>query len=425
MQRKICNILLFNALDRIKQQEIFEISIKRLCSLIGYNSNDIALIKKSLKSLISIVLEWNLLEKDKINPATDDLNVDNINNTTISWHASSLLAGASIENGLVKYAYSPQIKSILASLEIYGRINLFIQAKFNSSYSLVLYENCVRFKNINQTCWFNVDLFRSLMGVQRDKYPSFKEFKRNVITTAVNEINKKADIKIEPEYRHEGRRVVAIRFLIGDNEGYFPSLKKKRTDNLAQAFVASSDIYQELVRTLGLKSHQAKQFIADYEPKYLKTKLAMIMRTKAYKDGQIDNMNAYLHTVLQQGNAQKATNAVDFSKRSTVSDKVAQASTQRISTLEKKYTQYKVNLFLKHLKQLPENIRKALQKDYQHYLVKNHPTLVDIYHQKGFTSVIVAYNYIEFVEQEAKNYVPNYLSYEDFITAEEDELAMS
>ena len=86
------------------------------------------------------------------------------------------------------------MKSVLSSLDIYGRINLFVQSKFNSTYSLVLYENCIRFKNIQQTSWFPLSLFRSLMGVADDKYRLFKDFKRNVINVAVKEINQKSDI---------------------------------------------------------------------------------------------------------------------------------------------------------------------------------------------------------------------------------------
>src|SRR5579871_3865086 len=170
IQRKICNILLFNALDKINDQDTHEIPLRQLCSLVGYNSNDSKLIKESIKSLISVVMEWNLLEDSKF------LNEDDYPEDAITWNASSLLAGASIKNGMIRYSYSPQMKSVLSSLDIYGRINLFVQAKFNSTYSLVLYENCIRFKNIKQTSWFSLDLFRSLMGVPDGKYSSFKDF---------------------------------------------------------------------------------------------------------------------------------------------------------------------------------------------------------------------------------------------------------
>src|SRR3990167_7470042 len=106
IQRKICNILLFNALDKINDQETHEISLQKLCSLVGYNSNDTKLIKDSIKSLISTVMEWNLLEDSKF------LNEDDYPEDAITWNASSLLAGASIHRGTVKYSYSPQIKSV-------------------------------------------------------------------------------------------------------------------------------------------------------------------------------------------------------------------------------------------------------------------------------------------------------------------------
>ena len=210
IQRKICNILLFNALEKINNEDIHELPLKQLCSLMGYNSNDINLIKKALKSLISVVIEWNLLDDNKF------INEEGLSEEAISWNASALLAGASIERGFVRYSYSPQIKTVLSSLEIYGRINLFVQSKFDSSYSLVLYENCVRFRNIKQTCWFPLQLFRSLMGVTEGKYPSFKEFKRNVITVAIGEINKKSDVFIEPEYKKVGRQITAIQFSISE-----------------------------------------------------------------------------------------------------------------------------------------------------------------------------------------------------------------
>src|SRR5580700_9581284 len=62
IQRKICNILLFNALDKMNEQDTYEIPIRKLCSLIGYNSNDSRQIKEAVKTLISTVMEWNLLE---------------------------------------------------------------------------------------------------------------------------------------------------------------------------------------------------------------------------------------------------------------------------------------------------------------------------------------------------------------------------
>src|SRR6185437_4324643 len=156
IQRKICNVLLFNALDTINEQDIHEMQLKQLCSLVGYNSNDTKLIKDAIKNLITTVLEWNLLDDHKFINIHDDYPED-----VITWNASALLAGASIRKGIVRYSYSPQIKPVLASLEIYGRINLFVQSKFTSTYSLVLYENCVRFKNIKKTSWFSLPLFRS------------------------------------------------------------------------------------------------------------------------------------------------------------------------------------------------------------------------------------------------------------------------
>ena len=76
LQRKICNILLFNALDKM-QDEIHQISIKQLCTLIDYKSNDVSLIKKSLKRLMSTIMEWNLLDNKKFISDKKDISSEN------------------------------------------------------------------------------------------------------------------------------------------------------------------------------------------------------------------------------------------------------------------------------------------------------------------------------------------------------------
>lgn len=289
IQRKICNILLFNALNKIQDQDVFEISIKQLCSLIGYSSNDTHLIKQSIKSLISVVMEWNLLEDNKF------LQQEGLPEEEIIWNASALLAGATIRRGRLSYSYSPQIKSILTSLEIYGRINLFVQAKFNSTYSLVLYENCVRFKTIKQTNWFTVELLRTLLGVEKNKYPNFKEFNRNVLNVAINEINKKSDIYLQVQYRRAGRKVDAIKFTLTENENYQPTFKRH---NEKRQQVTSNQTDNALLNSLrqefGFSLTQVKEMLLAYRHDYIVAKIKFV-----HTQANIKNKRAYLISALK------------------------------------------------------------------------------------------------------------------------------
>jgi hypothetical protein len=131
VQRKIANALLFNAYDELLAKEEHQINVRTLCNLIGYDSNDYKTIKKALINLLSTVIEWNLVDGSR-------LDAEGI------WNASSIIADASIDGAVCTYSYSNKMKKLLYSPELYGRLNMVVQAKFQSTYGLALYENCIK-----------------------------------------------------------------------------------------------------------------------------------------------------------------------------------------------------------------------------------------------------------------------------------------
>lgn len=409
IQRKICNILLFNALDKINDQDTHEIPLRQLCSLVGYNSNDSKLIKESIKSLISVVMEWNLLEDSKF------LNEDDYPEDTITWNASSLLAGASIKNGMIRYSYSPQMKSVLSSLDIYGRINLFVQAKFNSTYSLVLYENCIRFKNIKQTSWIPIELFRSLMGVPEDKYPLFKEFKRNVINVAVNEVNQKADIYIEPKFKKSGRNITAIQFVLSENENYRPSFKKTRAiDTDVSTPQQQSTLIEILVSDFNLSEKQASEIMAGYDNEYIMEKINLVKSKK-----NIDHRGAYLLSALKKdykANVNKPPKTQSRAVESSYLREEKQAS--EILSLKNKYMSYKLKTYTDFMQQQAENIQTVIREKFEQFLKPNE-AVFRLYKKSGFSSPFVTVDFMGFIDKHFPNIIGDYLSFDDYITSEE------
>src|SRR5580658_1483281 len=197
LQRKISNALLYHAYKELMLKNEHEITVKQLCRLIGYQGNNHAAIKEALKVLISTVIEWNLID--------DKTGAEN-------WTASSILASVSLEGPICYYAYSPRMKQLLHSPSMFGKIDLVIQSKFRSSYGLALYENCIRYQGLPKTKWFDIDLFKKLMGVPLGKYDVFRDFKRRVLDKAIEEVNTYSDLIIESEFVREGRKVVKVRF---------------------------------------------------------------------------------------------------------------------------------------------------------------------------------------------------------------------
>lgn len=412
VQRKICNILLFNALDRIKEDEIHEITLRQLCSLVGYRSNDISLIKKALKSLISIVLEWNLLDDSKF------IDEGHLPDDKIAWYASSLLAGASIQRGLICYSYSPQIKTVLSSLEIYGRINLFVQSKFNSTYSLVLYENCVRFKNIGRTSVFALPLFRSLMGLAASKYKSFKELNRNVLQVAMNEINAKSDIKIEVDFKRSGRQVVGVQFFIADNESYKPAFKRLDKPQVEEKpnLLKQTTLKEVLMAEFHFTNPQAQDIITRHEPDYVFAKIKWV-RGQAH----VKNPSAYLLAALQH-DYQPVESPVVSAAPVAVSEtpflrELKEAS--QISSLRKKYMEYKFEQYRRHLAECDVALQTQIQGDFLRVLAQ-HRHVQDLYKRHKFKSPFVMAEFIKFLDEAYSVVVGRVLSFDEFITSEED-----
>ena len=201
LERKIANALLYNAYASLLTQNEHCIHIHSLCILIGYNSKDYKTIKQSLLSLISTVLEWNLVDKGK----TEEEGV---------WMASAMLADAKIEGPICTYSYSNRMRELCYYPEFYGRLNMRVLAMFKSTYGLALYENCIRYQNITQTPWFDLLTYRKLMGVENRKYEIFRDLNKRVTKPSVKEVNDHSSICVEPEFKKQGRSVVAIRFLI-------------------------------------------------------------------------------------------------------------------------------------------------------------------------------------------------------------------
>lgn len=223
VQRKIANALLFNAYSELANKQEHHIHIRTLCTLIGYNSNELNAIKKALVSLISTVVEWNLIDKERAD------------NTGV-WNASAIIADASIDGAVCTYSYSNKMRQLLFHPEMYGRLNMQVQARFKSSYGLVLYENCARYQNIQETPWFDMEIFRKLMGVSEDKYLAFKDFRKRVIDPAVKEVNKHSSMDISYLLKKIGRTPVAIKFHIA-------IAKKENTPSIlaSQAPIKSQD----------------------------------------------------------------------------------------------------------------------------------------------------------------------------------------
>src|SRR6202012_2567418 len=127
----------------------------------GLNSNNTDYVKETVKSLIGTVVNW-----DHLNP-----------NRSATWKASGLLAGAELEQSILRYSFSEEIRDELLSPDVYALIDMRIAREFSKSHSLALWENTVRYEAIGITARIPLLKFRELILGQDKASASYKQYK--------------------------------------------------------------------------------------------------------------------------------------------------------------------------------------------------------------------------------------------------------
>lgn len=277
LQRKLVNALLYNAYDQLLTAQNHEISASVLCEMIGFDSKNIGYLKGALKGLMETVVEFDVLEE----------------NGERSWEAMVLLPYAKIKGGTCTYRYERALAEKLYHPDVYSKINLSVLREMNSAHALVLYENCYRFEGIGHTAWWDVDVFRKLMGVDMmSSYKPFKALNRNVIQPAMKEVNKLSNIQVEMETRMKGRSVTGLRFIVRPNRQL--SLVGMETEDE----ITRNPAYQALLAE-GISKNLARSWLLEYGEEHIFDKLDLASSQAA--SGKIKSSKAgFLKAAVEQ-----------------------------------------------------------------------------------------------------------------------------
>ena len=240
LQRRAWNVLLANAYNELPDKDIHSVSVVELAAKLGFGDGNQEYLKEVLKSIVDCKVEWNLLNKD---------------NKQV-WGIAGLLASVEIEEGVCSYEFPKPLRLKLHNPRVYAKLNLRLQNRFRSRYALVLWEVCFDYfdtdRDQGETPFIPLEVFKGLMGLEKDEYPIFKELNRNVIKPAIKEINDLTDYFVEVEQKRLGRRIGELKFRIAKvkqlpvQESLFPDI-----ENLPS--VAVELIQAEIDRKVAMK----------------------------------------------------------------------------------------------------------------------------------------------------------------------------
>lgn len=378
LQRKIANVLLYNAYNDLLFKDEHVITIKQLCSLIDYTSNDHKTVKNALIKLLSTVIEWNLLDKS-------EERVQEI------WNASSLLSDASIKGPVCTYSYSKKMRELLYMPEMYGRVSLTIQKRFKSSYALALYENCSRYRNLPNTPWLDFMIFRKLMGVTENKYTIFRDFKKRVLDISIREVNELSDINVKPEFMKDSGKINFIRFNLTRQ---IDSIENQAE---SQKIVTPLAILDILVNEFKLDHEVANSLLKEYGEEKILQKINYVKSTVNYKSNKIPNISGYLidaikrdfkkftlDEILVKNSNQKKTNSDKLNKdikRINLDDIILifnNLSIKNKQLISKEFEDTILNDSQKSYFKKHGLCNTMLAEDFTRYILKNRPELLKI-----------------------------------------------
>jgi len=114
--------------------------------------------------------------------------------------------------GKIEIVFSESIMPYLTQLQgQFTKIVIKNVSALKSVYSIRLYELLMQFKVIGDRI-ININDFRSMLGLDEDKYTSFKSLNQWVIKPAVKELNQKSNLSVTVDSVKKGRSVFALHF---------------------------------------------------------------------------------------------------------------------------------------------------------------------------------------------------------------------
>jgi len=119
-------------------------------------------------------------------------------------------------------------------------------SEFKSVYAVRLYELLMQWKSIGKTPLFELNKFRSQLGIGVNEYTRMEAFKRRVLDIAIDQINEFSDINLKYEQHKKGRSILGFSFNFKQKKIAHQHIENKRDPNTLDAFSKMTDAQRHL-----------------------------------------------------------------------------------------------------------------------------------------------------------------------------------
>lgn len=204
LARRLYNTLLLLAQEQGVDRETHTARLTDIVAGLRYDSKDLELIKDHIRALASTTVEWQ-------SPTTGE---------GTQWKISALIADAElrrVDGALwVTWSYSQSLRRELLEPDVYARLRLDVISQLTSHGAIALYEICSRYRDIGRTSRQPWGWWRPVLSgkpeTEGQKALEYRFFKRDVLKTAIAEINALSDVEVELVEHTVGRKVLDLQF---------------------------------------------------------------------------------------------------------------------------------------------------------------------------------------------------------------------
>ena len=116
---------------------------------------------------------------------------------------------------------------------------------FKSVYAVRLYELLMQWKSVGKTPIYELNKFRSQLGIGVNEYDRMEAFKRRVLDIAIKQINEFSDITVKYEQHKKGRAISGFSFTFKQKKTNLP-ITDKRAPNTIDIFSKMTDSQRHL-----------------------------------------------------------------------------------------------------------------------------------------------------------------------------------
>ena len=198
------------------------------------------------------------------------------------------------------------------------------------------------------------------MGVDDGQYIIFRDLNKRVTKPSVHEVNKYSPIRVESEFKKQGRAVVAIRFLITKQVG------QAAVDQVIHDSVART-VIDRLKEDYGFAIKPLENLFNKYDEAYLSEKMAMIESSSSYQNGKIEHLVKYLEKALEENYQPPKSSKENLEKLRIKQEQKAALIKLRENNM-RVYRAYQNKVLPEVFAELPEKEKTAIEKTFDKYI---------------------------------------------------------